>query len=77
MQRSRTLASCNVPKRGRFMIKVLQPEEGWDIFWTSLRFHFLKTASDATEWRSLADWLIQSASKIFDFQYHTVPEFCF
>ena len=36
MQSSRTLASFNFPNRGRFMIKVLQPEEGWDIFWTLL-----------------------------------------
>ena len=34
MQSSRTLASFNLPNRVRFMIKVLQPEEGWDIFWT-------------------------------------------
>ena len=36
MQSSRTLASFDFPKRGRFMIKGLQPEEGWDIFWTLL-----------------------------------------
>ena len=34
MQSSRTLASFDCLKRGRFMMKSSQSEEGWELFWT-------------------------------------------
>ena len=34
MQSSRSLASFDFLKSGRFMIRLLRPEEGWNFFWT-------------------------------------------